>query len=233
MRLAFPAAVSLWMILSPSVVRAEVAAFVLDPCDSQIFVQVFKDPTAPLAHLAHDHVIRAANWHGTVQVDLDTLSTCEIDIEIPAKDLVVDEPWLRRQVGYEFPIPADQRLQIAASMKDVAQLDATNFPTMRFTANTCTAESALLGQGAMVWVTGELDIHGRRAFVRVPMRVTVNAELLSASGRFSTTHADFGIVPYSALMGGLRNGPELRFTLAIKGARLEAEAQPLQGSSAD
>ena len=208
--------------------HAEVVAFELNPNESQFFVQVFKDPTAPLAHLGHDHVIRAASWRGTVHVDPNMLSNCHVAIEIPANDLIVDEPRLRRQVGYQFPIPDDQRLQIASSMKDVTQLDVANYPFIRFTASTCAAEMPQYGApSTVVWASGDLEIHGKRSRVQVPMQVIVSANHLQASGRFSATHADFGMVPYSVFLGGLRNGPELRFTLMIKGTRREAPAPPV------
>jgi polyisoprenoid-binding protein YceI len=186
--------------------------YTLLPQASLLYVQVFKDRSAFLSRLAHDHVVRASQWSGTVRVDPGDVSRCEVDIDVAVAGLLVDEPEMRTLVGYDKPLDASTRAKIDQHMRDNRQLDAAVFPGMHFTSLGCVASAT-----GTALVRGVLELHGWRQTVEVPMRFHVVGSRLQAAGTFSIRQQDFGITPYRALRGALRNAPELRFAVRVVG----------------
>ena len=91
------------------------------------------------------------------------------------------------------------------------QLQADMFPQISFQSTSCAVA------GDKVEVRGNLSIHGKTKAVSAKMTVTAG-DSFAAKGTFTATHADFGMEPFSALLGALRNAPELKFVVDVKGA---------------
>src|SRR5512142_1631539 len=79
---------------------------------SELVVRVFK--AGPAAALAHDHVVRAAAWQGSLDVSRDPLALAA-DIRVDAARLEVDEPALRSRYGLP-DIPAGDRAKTRDAM---------------------------------------------------------------------------------------------------------------------
>ena len=90
-------------------------------------------------------------------------------------------------------------------------LNAVQFPDASFQSTSCKAA------GNEVDVTGKLSIHGVAADVTVRMSIQADGKTFHGKGVLDTKHSDFGMRPYRALMGALRNDEALQFHIDVKG----------------
>lgn len=186
-------------------------AYVLATDESLLYVLVRKDPETLGSGLSHDHVVRAASWKGSVTVDPADLSTAVVAFEIQVAELVADEPEMRERVGYDSSLSRRDRSQTQRNMLKANQLDAENHPTIAFRSTAARVEEGRLT------IEGDLTIRGRTKRVTVPIDHRLTAEELQARGRFVVSHADFGMKPYSAMLGAMKNGEEIEFVLEVRG----------------
>ena len=183
-----------------------------DEDNSLIYVQVFKDEDAWLSGMAHNHVIRASEYTGEVDYNLDSLEDCNISFSFRVMDLQVDESGMREFVGYDEPLASDDRAEIRDNMMDSSQLNAGVYDTISFESIQCTGDG---GAVAELVVTGNLRVRGTNAQVAPTVTVTVYEGKLYAQSTFEVRHSSFGMSPYSFLGGAVRNADPLRFTLDI------------------
>lgn len=188
-----------------------VAVYTLDPAKSSLYVQVYKDPDTLASGLSHDHVIAATGWTGSVTWDTANVAACKVSITVPASGLVNDEDALRRRVGYDTTLDEDQRANVKEHMLDSGQLDAQVFPNVTFTSTGCVAS------GAGVIVNGTMSMHGVGKAVAPLMNITADGKNFTAKGTLTVKTTSFGIDPYSALLGQLKNQDGVRFTIDVKG----------------
>ncbi|MDP2313897.1 MAG: YceI family protein [Pseudomonadota bacterium] len=189
-----------------------VATYTLEPGKSALYVQVYKDAGTVAANLSHDHVIAATGWNGTVRWDPSDVAACKVDIVVPVAGLRPDEEAMRKRVGYDQMLDADQREEVKGNMLGSGQLNAKSFADIKFTSTKCEAA------GDKVKVTGNLTVHGVAKPVTSTMKISADGAALSASGTFSAKATDFGFEPYSALLGALKNKNEMKFTVDVKGS---------------
>ncbi|MSP54363.1 MAG: YceI family protein [Myxococcales bacterium] len=189
-----------------------VADYVLDPSKSQIYVQVYKDPDTLAAGLSHDHVIAATGWNGKVTWDTANIAACKVTISVPTSGLVNDEDSLRKKVGYDTVLDSGDRAEVKEHMLGSDQLNAGSFPNLTFTSTSCAAS------GTSTVVKGNMSLHGVSKAVSVTMAITADGKSFGAKGTLALGQTDFGITPFSALFGQLKNKNEMKFTIDVKGA---------------
>lgn len=189
-----------------------VADYVLDPTKSQLYVQVYKDPDTLAAGLSHDHVIAATGWNGKVTWDTANIAACKVSITVPTSGLVNDEESMRKKVGYDTVLDQGDRDEVKEHMLGSDQLNAGSFPSLTFTSTSCAAS----GTGTIV--KGNMSMHGVSKAVSVTMAITADGKSFAAKGNLSIGQTDFGITPFSALFGQLKNKNEMKFTIDVKGA---------------
>jgi polyisoprenoid-binding protein YceI len=207
--LAVPVAALLlcWM----SVVRAE--PYRIDYERSSLVARVYRAGVG--SALAHDHVVRATRWQGTLDVN-EAPMALSADLRVDASALEVDEPSLRARHGLEGNLTEEQRGEVRATMLGPGQLDAAAHPEIRFRA----AEIDRADGGLRV--AGDLTIHGvtqRTAFL---MQVERSGEELRARGTLRFKQSDFGIEPYSAFLGAVRNRDEIDLAFDVVARPLRA-----------
>jgi len=152
------------------------------------------------------------------------LSMVAHDLELRVTRLTLDVDEAARTVAATFdptslrvvqalrdgrPLPdalgANDRAQIERSIvADV--LDAARFPEIRF-ASTAVAETP-----GGVRVTGTLALHGRER----PLEVSVRLDADVAVAEAPLHQPDFGIRPYSAMLGALRVKPDVVVRLTVQ-----------------
>lgn len=186
--------------------------YVLQPQDSQLFIQVFKDRSAVGAPLSHDHAIAAHGWSGEVRWDPSDLSACHVAFSLPVAELDPDPPALREAVGLPGELPEGLREEVKENMLSEKQLWADAHPQISFVSSGCEAA------GDFVNVNGHLDIRGVRQPVQARMKVSADAESFTGSGRFEIKATQFGFEPYSAAMGAFRNLDDMRIVIKVAGA---------------
>ncbi len=140
-------------------------SFTIEPGQSALVVQVFKDGVA--ARLAHDHVVQARAFSGSVAYDPQKPDASSIQVKVEVGSLVADEPATRRKLGLAAGDPtAKDRADIEAAMKSEGQLAAERFPSISF-ASTAIAKQP---DGRFL-VTGRLTIRGVTREVKFPAQI--------------------------------------------------------------
>lgn len=163
--------------------------------------------------LAHDHVVVASGWSGEVTWDADNLAACRVSIDVPVSGLVVDPGSARSWEGLEGSTPDDDKETIRSNFRGDRQLDMENHPQIRFRSTACSP-----ADGDRVNVSGDLTIHGMSHRVTVPMNIRLNDGRFGATGRFDANHGDFGMRPFSAAFGAVKNDERLSFVVDVTGA---------------
>lgn len=174
-----------------------VAVYRLDPAASQVLVLV--DKAGALAKFGHIHVIVVGALRGFARVDDHRGGRA--DIVFPLRSLVVDPPAERSALGGEYAktqLSPDQRRGTRAHMLGASVLDAERYP---WAALTIFAPAAASGTAHL---TVRIVLHGVARTLRTVARYEVSANRLSAAGNFRLRQSDFGIRPYSILLGALR-----------------------------
>ena len=182
---------------------------------SLLYVQVFKDPDTLLAAFAHNHVIRATNWTGELVYDPQSPSDCSLDFSLPVSGLIPDEDNMRDLVGYGDTISSSDRSTIQGHMLDTNQLNSSKFSKITFTSTKCTGSKGV--SDGQLTVDGKITILGVPVSVRIPVDFEIKNDKFYASGKFDMSMWDFGMEPYSAFSGGVRNEEGLYYTFDMVG----------------
>jgi polyisoprenoid-binding protein YceI len=189
----------------------QAATFTLDPSKSSLVVQIFKDGVA--ARLAHDHVVEARAFSGTIAYDPRTPDASSIQVTIEVGALRVDEPATRRKFGLSGEISENDRADIDKAMKSDGQLAAARFSSLSFKS------SAIARQpDGRFLVTGRLTIRGVTNEVKFPAEISLDGDQLRGRAQLKFKQSSFGYQPYSAVLGAIKNKDEvtLHIDLAAK-----------------
>ncbi len=186
----------------------------LDDQESLLYARVWKDPDTLLSGMAHDHVLRAAQWTGTIVYHPGELSQCSISFSLPVSELRNDEPAMRELVGLGDAIPESDREQIHEHMLGEDQLHESAHPTIDFESTNCRGNGGLVGE---IQVTGNITIRGVTQTVTLPVDFQVSDDQLYATGEFEFNHSDFNFEPYSAFAGALANSQRLYMAFDVVG----------------
>jgi polyisoprenoid-binding protein YceI len=176
--------------------------FTIDPGQSALVVQVFKDGVA--ATLAHDHVVQARALSGTIAYDPRRPDASSIEVKVEVGSLQADEPATRRKFGLEGEPSAKDRADIEATMKSEGQLAVARFPAITF-ASTSIAKQP---DGRFL-VTGRLTIRGVAQEVKFPAQIALDGGLLRGRAQLTFKQSSFGYQPYRAVLGTIKNKDEV------------------------
>lgn len=198
------------LVALASLAHAAATAYTFDAASSQLYVQVFRDETTMGSDLAHDHVVLATGWSGSMSLDPDNVAACNITVEVPVAGLSPDLPDLRRKVGYTTTLTDAQQAQVKQHLQGDDQLAASLFPTVRFESTSCS------GTLAALVVKGTLTVGNTRAPVQIAASAQAADGGLRVRGGFETTHQALGFQPYSAFFGTLKNKQPLKFSLDVR-----------------
>ena len=190
--------------LTADPVRAE--PYQIDYARSELVVRVFK--AGPASLLAHDHVVRAASWSGTLDVNRDPVALAA-DFRVDARALQIDEPEVRARHGLDGQLSESDRAEVRQTMLGAAQLDVESHPEIRFTA------AEIDRAGNEFRLAGELTLHGKSKRISLPISVSESAGALTARGSVRVAQSDFGIAPYSAFLGAVRTQDEIELVVTV------------------
>ncbi len=206
----------------PCLAAASPVTYSLDPGQTELVA--ITRPAGLFGGMAHSHVIAARDPSGTVVYDAEAPERSRVEVHASAAGLQNDDPALRKKYRLEGTIGEDDRRKIAAAMRDRSQLDVEHHPDITFTSR-----SVKRLEDGRLEVSGQLGIHGVEAAVTLPVRVTVEGGVLRGQGTMRIDHHMFGMKPYSAGMGTIRNanGIELHLTLVGRArGKTAAQASP-------
>jgi polyisoprenoid-binding protein YceI len=133
--------------------------------------------------------------------------------------LTIDEPALRLQAGAEFAadVPDSARSGTRDNLLGSSLLDGSRFPGIQI-------ESASLSGTVPGRVMATLQIKVRDVQTRLELPVNVDqpdALTLVASGEATLRQSQFGLVPFSVMMGALQVQDEmqLQFRIVVRDQR--------------
>jgi polyisoprenoid-binding protein YceI len=169
--------------------------YVIDAARSQLLIYAYRGGAA--ARLGHNHVLRAAQIEGYVHVPATAPAGARFDLRVPLAQLAIDEPQLRAATGDAF---AGERSasDIAGTRHNMLGpdgLDATRFTDVRVRS------TQVSGDWPALVADVEITLHGVARTLMVPLRVHRSGVDLAISGSLVLRQSDFGVQPYSALLG--------------------------------
>jgi polyisoprenoid-binding protein YceI len=188
-------------------------SYSIDPKSSLLTIKVYR--AGRLARYGHNHVISTRNINGRIYIDQD-FAKSRIDAYIPVSDLVVDDPSLRAQAGEDFSTHLTKEAvdQTRSNMLSERVLDIENHPFLSLSASP--VHSNQQQPEMMLRVT----IRSKEQTLPHKPELEIGPKTLTASGEFMIRQSDFGIEPFSVMMGALRVQDELSVEYRIKAVRL-------------
>jgi hypothetical protein len=184
----------------------------IDPRASVLHIFVYRGGT--LARLGHNHVMTSRSVQGRVWMR-SQFPASGFELSFPVADLIVDDPDARRAAGTDFPpdIPDADKEGTRKNMLRKEVLDAETYPKV-------TVQSVgVAGSLEAPKITARVTIKNASHDVVVPTRIEMTGERLTASGEFDILQTDFGMKPFSVVLGALEVQDRLhvRFNLeAVK-----------------
>ncbi|MEZ4470125.1 MAG: YceI family protein [bacterium] len=203
------------LALAPMAAQAAPTRYLLTD-RTTIDVRVYKEGVA--SGLAHDHVLRAGQVEGEIVYDFTEKRLVSVKISVDATRLQVDPGRVRHQYGLPDDVDDDDREAIGRNMRAPDQLAVDRYPTMTFEST-----GASPAPDGRIELAGRLTIRGRTRDVRLPVAIWAVADRLQAKGELRIRHADFGMKPYEAALGAIRNQERIDLILAIRASAAPAE----------
>lgn len=170
--------------------------FNLDSRRSAVRIYVFR--AGPAAKVGHNHVIAAPKFSGFAYLPPGGTAEARFDLEFRLDELEIDNLAYRAQLGKAFAsIPMPEAIAgTREHMLGEENMQADRFPFVRVHSLRVAGESPKLA------VDVQVEMHGKKREIRVPLDVEGLPDSLAVSGAFTLRQTDFGVQPYSAL-GGL------------------------------
>ena len=176
----------------------------VDPRESIVVIEVRRGGS--LARLGHDHVVASHDVTGYVAP-----GEGRADLYVALARLVVDEPQLRKEAGFDTQ-PTESDIEGTRSNMLAHVLEAEKFPF------------ALIGVGGAkvqqksATLAVAITLHGHMRTFQVPGEIVADEKSIEVSGKLAFNQSDFGITPYSLLGGAIavKDGLELRFKIGAQ-----------------
>jgi YceI-like protein len=190
------------------------------PSPDEPLLAVITHKAGAAARMAHDHLVVARDARVETSFSSKKAEAARISVEFPVASLAVDDPKLQKlwyprihELGVlEEPFKEaseGDRAKIRASMLSDEQLDAAHHAAVSGKVVSVREERASIGAVAFTHVAKvALTIRGRTVERDFPARWEERdgAPVLEALGTLRFT--EFGIEPYSAFLGAVRNQDE-------------------------
>jgi polyisoprenoid-binding protein YceI len=151
------------------------------------------------AKLAHDLILTATKWNGTLNVDADNPAASSADLTIDARSIEIIEA-----VGGMKSLSDKDRRDIAKNI-DEKVLQTGKFPELKF------ASKSVSGSEPNFNASGDMTIAGTTR----PVDVALNVNGTTVTGKASISQKDFGIKPFSAMMGAIKLRDDVDFELTV------------------
>jgi polyisoprenoid-binding protein YceI len=183
--------------------------YTLAPNTSAVKIYAFRSGSA--AKLGHNHVLTAPQFTGFFLLPLNGTASGQFDLEFRLDQLEIDNPASRANLGKAFAtVPTPEAiLGTRQHMLGENGLQAERFPFVRIHS------LAIVGESPKFAAKVQVEMHGQRRELWIPLTVEGVPDSLSATGSFVMRQSDFGVKPYSALGGILAVADEVivEFTL--------------------
>ena len=162
-------------------------AWTLDASHGQLLVHT--GVTGPAAKMGHRLTIAMNSWLATVRWNSGEPAEAELTVEVDSLQVLGGEGGLKALSGPEKTLARSNALRV---------LDADRFPQIRFHAGHIDE----VEDGYRL--AGTLEIHGVPGERVIDLRVEDLGEAWRLSCEADVDQSDFGIKPYSMLMGSMK-----------------------------
>jgi polyisoprenoid-binding protein YceI len=190
------------------------------------------------AKMAHDHVIAASGYEAHLEFAPEAPEAASYRLTVPVDGLVVDDAEVKERLAprleelgvqnrpFSHVSDAD-RAKIRAAMLDPDQLDAEQFPTISAEAVVSgRRETETDGGGPFPYfVRLSLEVRGRTVEREATARYEYQDGKLYVESLASFRFKEFGIRPYSAFLGAVRNRDQFHVYVRIVAAPLEVKPE--------
>lgn len=193
---------------APEVPAPELAGaqlYDIDATASHVHVRVFRG--GPMARLGHNHVMSVQGLRGRIWVQPRSLARSGFELRFPVAAVVVDDRAARSALGSdEFPpdIPDKDKAGTRTNMLRTEVLDGAKYPLIEL--RSIRVEGAL----PQPTIVAAITLKGMTREVRVPTKLSIDAQRVRAEGAFAIKQTDFGITPFSVAMGAVQVQDELQ-----------------------
>lgn len=162
-----------------------------------------------LAQFGHDHIIASHDVAGYIAPDEG-----RADLYVPLDALVVDEPGLRAEAGFDTqPTPAD----IAGTRSNMLEkvLETARYPYALIAVN----DSA--GADGTRQLRVAVALHGTTQFVDATTQSVTTQDEVFVQGTMAMDQSKSGIAPFSVLGGAIAVQDRVNITFQIRARRME------------
>jgi hypothetical protein len=182
----------------------------IDPARSLVVIEVRR--AGSLAHLGHDHVVASHDVEGYVAPEQG-----RSDLYVALDRLVVDEPALRAEAGFDTK-PSDADIAGTRQNMLTRVLEVERYPFVLVTV------SEIVPSADDAVVTVAITLHGIKRAMRIPVRIENGNDEIAVNGRVLLEQTDFGIAPLSILGGAIQVQDEINLRLWIRAHRCFTQA---------
>ena len=151
------------------------------------------------AKLAHDLVLEATRWNGTLNVDADNPAASSATLSIDSTSIEIVEA----RGGVKSLSDKDRR-DIAKNIDEKVLL-TSRYPELTFES------TSVSGSEPNFNVAGNMTIVGNTR----PVNVSLDVSGTTVTAKTSISQKDFGIKPYSGMMGAIKLRDDVDFELTL------------------
>lgn len=193
---------------------ADAQHYRINPQRSTLHILVYRGGT--MAQLGHNHVLSSRTLSGEIWLH-STLARSGFSIELPVNDLIIDDEQARAAEGGEFlaRVSDAARAGTRRNMLKPELLDGERYPLIQLHA------VRIIGTREQPEVTVQITLKARSRELTLPVQLTVTPEMLRATGRFDIRQSDFGITPFSVMLGALQVLDQLTIKFELVAAPTE------------
>lgn len=179
---------------------------------------------------AHNHLIVAAGYEAQLGLDPAEPLAASFTLDLAARDLAVD-PWDAEQAWYPrlealgvldeafSEVAEKDREKIRKSMLGDEQLDAAKHPRISARLTAVEEGSTTHGGVAFPYVARlALEVHGQRVEKPVAARYGIADGTLTVEALGTFRFTDFGIEPFSAFFGAVKNEDAFHVYVNLQGS---------------
>lgn len=162
-------------------------------------VQLRTGVTGRAARFGHRLTIGMTRWRGVVTIDGDRPTAVDLRVDVDSLEVQHGAGGAKGMSGPEKAIARGNALR---------SLDSAAYPEIRFLAAQVTTSEAGYR------LSGVLTIRGVAQALTVDLTTTRRGEQLQLSCEATVVQTDFGIAPYSLMMGSLKVADEVGVSFA-------------------
>jgi hypothetical protein len=149
----------------------------------------------------HEHAVEGRLVSGFVKLGA-TQNAGELVFDMRSFD--ADTPAARKYIGLKGESDDSTREQVNDNMLGADVLDVADFPTAKFVIHSATRlEGAKAGSPPQFVLDGKFSLHGVTKHLRIVAETEESHGMIHLRSRFSVLQSQFGITPFSKLLGAI------------------------------